>query len=58
VEQAGGHFYAGGWTSQISYKLKKLNLIASARYEEYNINALLVGKNERFSAALAYQFDD
>ena len=58
VEQTGGHFYAGGWTSQINYSLKKLNLIVSARYEDYNINDLLVGNNERFSAAIAYQFDD
>lgn len=58
AQQTGGYFYAGGWTAQLNYFLSKLHIIASVRYEDYNVNDLLLGRNERFSAALAYQFDD
>jgi hypothetical protein len=55
--RAGGNIFAGGWVVQANYHIAALHTIVSGRYETYNANDLLLGINERFSAALAYQID-
>lgn len=56
-EQTDGKFYAGGYIAQANYFWKKAKSIFSVRYEEFNINDLAQGKSQRFSPALAYQFN-
>jgi hypothetical protein len=55
--RAGGNIFAGGWVAQASYHIAGIHTIVSGRYETFNANDLLLGINERFSAALAYQID-
>jgi len=55
--KSGGIYKTGGMVIQGNYFIKKAGLILSARYEQYNLNDLLPGYNERISAAVAYQFD-
>jgi hypothetical protein len=52
-----GNYKTGGFVVQGNYFIKPLKLILSARYENYNLNDLLLGINERISGAIAYQFD-
>jgi hypothetical protein len=55
--KSGGIYKTGGLVIQGNYFIKKAGLILSVRYEQYNLNDLLPGYNERISAAVAYQFD-
>lgn len=56
-EQTKGYFLAGGWSGQAAYYSKKLKTIVSARYEEFNLNDLVAGINQRASFAVCYQLD-
>jgi hypothetical protein len=57
VAQSKGYFLSGGYYGQMSYFSRKLKTAISIRYEEYNISDLVIGNNQRFSMALAYQID-
>jgi len=57
VAQSKGYFLSGGYYGQMSYFSRKLKTAISIRYEEFNISDLVVGNNQRFSMALAYQID-
>ena len=56
-DQTNRFFLTGGWLFQLDYFFKSLNSIASVRYEQFDLNDLVAGRSERFSFALAYQFD-
>ncbi len=56
-KNTGGNVFAGGYAAQLNYHIRPLNLILSGRYESYNANDLLIGTNERISAAMAYQIN-
>jgi hypothetical protein len=51
----GGYFMAGGYVIQANYFSKKLKSIFSGRFEEYDLNDLVVGNTQRLSFAYAYQ---
>ena len=57
MAQSKGYFLSGGYYGQMSYFSRKLKTAISLRYEEYNISDLVIGNNQRFSMALAYQID-
>ncbi len=50
-----GKFKFGGWTAQLNYFNKSIRTIVSVRYDQMDLNDLLAGHAERFSAAIAYQ---
>ena len=50
-----GKFKFGGWTTQLNYFNKSIKTIFSVRYSQMDLNDLLVGHSEQFSAAVAYQ---
>lgn len=54
-ELTGGYFRTGGWLAQANYYIKPAKTIVSARYEELDLNDLVEGNSQRFSAAVAYQ---
>lgn len=49
--------YAGGIQAQLNYFLKPIKSTVSARYENYNLNDLVVGSAERFAVAYAYNIN-
>jgi hypothetical protein len=51
-----GFFLAGAFVTQASYYLKQARTIFSFRFENLNINDLIDGYTERYSAACAYKF--
>lgn len=57
MNQTKGYVLAGGYHAQLNYYSKTLKSIFSVRYEDFNINDLAVGYNQRLSFALAYQID-
>lgn len=48
---------AGGWLAQLNYCSKKLNTIATVRFEEFNQNDLQEGVTQIFAGGLAYMVD-
>ena len=54
-QQTKGYVLAGGYIAQVNYFVKPLNLIASVRYEELDLNDLVKGNSQRLSPALGYQ---
>lgn len=57
LSQTNGYILAGGYQAQLNYFSKKLKTIVSARYEDFNLNDLAQGTNQRLSFAVAYQID-
>jgi hypothetical protein len=55
--QTKGYVLAGGWSLQGAWHSKLAKTIVSARYEEFNVNDLIAGINQRLSFALCYQLD-
>ncbi|MEC4004802.1 porin [Flavobacterium sp. SUN052] len=51
--QTKGYFLAGGYIAQLNYYIKNWRTILSARYEELDLNDLVIGKSKRFSPAVA-----
>jgi len=47
----------GGYYAQANYFIKKLHLILSSRYEQFNLSDLAEGQSKRLNFALAYQLD-
>lgn len=56
-KETGGFFKAGGQMLQANYFIKRLDLITSIRYEYFNINDLVLGEEQRFNLAIAYQIN-
>lgn len=54
-DQNHGYILSGGYIAQANYFIKDWQTIISARYEELDLNDLVAGQSERFSAAIAYQ---
>lgn len=54
-ELTNGYFKSGGWVTQANYFIKPARTIVSARFENLDLNDLVPGSSQRFSAALAYQ---
>lgn len=53
--QTKGYFLAGGYVAQLNYYVKPWKMIISARYEELDLNDLVVGNSKRFSPAIAHK---
>lgn len=56
-KQTKGYVLSGGFITQLSYFIKPLKTIVSARYEELDLNDLVPGNSQRFSSAIAYQIN-
>lgn len=56
-QQTHGYVLSGGYIVQGNYFIKNWKTILSARYEELDLNDLVKGDSERFSAAVAYQIN-
>jgi hypothetical protein len=52
-----GYMKFGGWMTQLNYFNKKIKTIFSVRYDEMDLNDLVTGNAQRFSAAVAYQLN-
>ena len=46
-----------GFAGELTYFVKKWNLIISTRYEEFDLSDLVEGKSQRVYGALAYQLN-
>ncbi len=57
AELRGEHIFAGGMVAQANYFHKPIKTIFSVRYEDFNLNDLVLGTNRRIGGALAYQLD-
>ncbi len=55
LDQTNGYFLTGGYIAQINYYVKNWRTILSARYEELDLNDLVVGSARRFSPAIGYK---
>lgn len=56
-KQTHGYVLSGGYIAQANYFIKNWKTILSARYEELDLNDLVKGDSQRFSAAIAYQIN-
>jgi len=50
-------FSMSGFAGELTYFVKKWNLIISTRYEEFDLSDLVEGKSQRIYSALAYQLN-
>jgi len=55
LDQTNGYVLSGGYIAQLNYYIKDWRTILSARYEELDLNDLVVGKARRFSPAIGYK---
>lgn len=51
-------FTMNGFSGELSYFLKKSNLILSSRFEQFDLSDLVQGKSQRIYGAIAYQLND
>ena len=55
LEQTNGYILSGGYIAQLNYYVKDWRTILSARYEELDLNDLVIGSARRFSPAIGYK---
>lgn len=55
LNQTSGYILSGGYIAQLNYYIKDWRTILSARYEELDLNDLVVGSARRFSPAIGYK---
>ncbi len=49
--------YAGGWQAQLNYAYRPANSVVSLRYENYNLNDLVLGQTRRLNVGYSYLFN-
>jgi len=55
LDQTNGYILSGGYIAQLNYYIKDWRTILSARYEELDLNDLVVGSARRFSPAIGHK---
>jgi len=55
LNQTNGYILSGGYIAQLNYYIKDWRTIVSARYEELDLNDLVVGNARKFSPAIGYK---